>query len=109
MVTTEPVLHESYTVLALIPLLPFLGFLVNAFFGKRLSKTISGDRGVCGHDWRLRRIGRCARRHARAAGPVRAVELTVYTWIASGDLNIPLAFRVDPLASVMILVITGIG
>ena len=33
---TEPVLHESYIVLALIPLLPFLGFLVNAFFGKRL-------------------------------------------------------------------------
>ena len=39
---TEPVLHESYTVLALIPLLPFLGFLVNAFLGKRLSKAVSG-------------------------------------------------------------------
>src|SRR5205085_8778630 len=30
-------------------------------------------------------------------------------WISSGDLQIPLAFRVDPLASLMILVVTGIG
>ena len=28
--------------LALIPLLPFGGFLVNAFFGRRLPKSISG-------------------------------------------------------------------
>ena len=28
--------------LALIPLLPFAGFLVNAFLGKRLPKSISG-------------------------------------------------------------------
>ena len=39
----------------------------------------------------------------------RAIEQTLYTWIASGDLNIALAFRVDPLSAVMILVITGIG
>ena len=79
-------------------------------FGKRLSKTISGDRGVCGHDWRLCRVGRCASSPCSASrARARAVELTLYTWIASGDLNIPLAFRVDPLSSVMILVITGIG
>jgi NADH:ubiquinone oxidoreductase subunit 5 (subunit L)/multisubunit Na+/H+ antiporter MnhA subunit len=29
-------------VLALIPLLPFGGFLVNAFLGKRLPKSVSG-------------------------------------------------------------------
>ena len=39
----------------------------------------------------------------------RAIEQTLYTWIASGDLNISLAFRLDPLSAVMILVITGIG
>jgi NADH-quinone oxidoreductase subunit L len=42
-------------------------------------------------------------------GPVRAVTQNVYQWIASGDLQIDFALRVDPLASVMILVITGIG
>src|SRR4051812_16032160 len=39
----------------------------------------------------------------------RWVDQTLYTWIASDDFNLDLAFRVDPLSSVMILVITGIG
>ncbi len=42
-------------------------------------------------------------------GGVRAIEEVLYSWIASDRLNIPLAFRLDPLSSVMILVITGIG
>jgi NADH-quinone oxidoreductase subunit L len=95
--------------LALIPLFPLLGFLVNASFGRRLPKTISG--GVA-----------CAVMAASFAVSVmavwqlaglpveeRAIEQTVYTWIASGDFVIGLTLRVDPLASVMILVITGIG
>src|SRR4029077_7067911 len=41
--------------------------------------------------------------------PDHAIEQTVFTWITSGDLNIGASFRVDPLSSVMILVITGIG
>src|SRR5580765_8247903 len=41
--------------------------------------------------------------------PDRAIEQTVFTWIASGDLQIPLTFRLDHLSSLMILVITGIG
>jgi NADH:ubiquinone oxidoreductase subunit 5 (subunit L)/multisubunit Na+/H+ antiporter MnhA subunit len=28
--------------LSLIPLLPFAGFVTNAFFGRRLSKSVSG-------------------------------------------------------------------
>jgi NADH-quinone oxidoreductase subunit L len=33
----------------------------------------------------------------------------VFTWIASGDVVIDAAFRLDPLSAVMILVVTGIG
>ena len=95
--------------LALIPLLPFIGFLINAFLGRRLSKTMSG--GVACAVM----IGSFAVSVAAVwsmlaqPGDVRAVEQVVYTWIASGDLDIPFALRVDPLASVMILVVTGIG
>jgi NADH-quinone oxidoreductase subunit L len=39
----------------------------------------------------------------------RAIEQTLYTWISSGDLDISVSFRLDPLSAVMILVITGIG
>jgi len=46
---------------------------------------------------------------ANLAPAQRVIEQTLYTWIASGDFVVDLALRVDPLASVMILVITGIG
>src|SRR4051794_41485179 len=41
--------------------------------------------------------------------PGHLVQQTVYTWIASGTLNVGASFYVDPLTSVMILVVTGIG
>ena len=93
--------------LALIPLLPFAGFLVNALFGKRLSKPIAG--GVaCAAMIAAFGVSLYAVM-AMLATPGRAIEQTVYTWIASGDLTVGASFYVDPLASVMILVITGIG
>src|SRR5262245_21894823 len=46
--------------------------------------------------------------HEPVAG-LRAVQQDVFTWLQSGTLNVPLSFRLDPLASVMVLVITGIG
>jgi NADH-quinone oxidoreductase subunit L len=94
--------------LALIPLLPFAGFVVNAFLGKRLPKSVSG--GLA-----------CLAMLASFAISVTSVwtlvhtpsvpwlETTLYRWIASGDFQIPLQFRLDHLSSLMILVITGIG
>ena len=92
--------------LALIPLLPLAGFVVNAFLGRRLPKSISG--GVA-----------CAVMLAAFGVSVAAVygmlrtgagELqTSYTWITSGDLRIGASFYLDRLSSVMILVVTGIG
>ncbi len=93
--------------LALIPLLPFAGFLVNALFGKRLPKSISGGIACAAM---IAAFGvSVAAVMAMLATPGRAIEQTIYTWIASGDLHIGASFYVDPLASVMILVITGIG
>ena len=97
--------------LALIPLLPFAGFLLNATFGKRLPKQVSGAIATAAMGlafgisvaavWRL--LG------TEPVGGVRAIEDVLYSWIASDRLNIPLAFRLDPLSAVMILVVTGIG
>ena len=39
----------------------------------------------------------------------RAIVQRVFTWITSGDFSVGLTLRLDPLSSVMILVITGIG
>jgi NADH-quinone oxidoreductase subunit L len=95
--------------LLLIPLLPLLGFVVNACLGKRLAKSISGGIAC------LALIGSFAVSVAVAwplifgAGEAHAVEQTVFTWLPSGDLQIPFALRVDQLSALMILVVTGIG
>ena len=107
-------LHVAEVVTAcwlLIPLLPFAGFLLNATFGRRLPKSVSGGIAT-GGDGRWRSASRWRPSGAarqEPVGGVRAIDEDVYTWIASGRLNVPLAFRLDPLAAVMILVVTGIG
>jgi NADH-quinone oxidoreductase subunit L len=93
--------------LLLIPLLPFLGFVINAFLGKRLPKTVSGGL-ACFAMVAAFAVSVTAAFQAHGASE-HFVQQTLFRWIASDDLQIPLAFRVDPLASLMILVITGIG
>src|SRR5206468_174144 len=39
----------------------------------------------------------------------RAIVDQVFTWISSGDFTAGFALRLDPLAAVMILIVTGIG
>jgi NADH-quinone oxidoreductase subunit L len=95
--------------LALIPLFPLLGFAVNASMGRRLPKTVSGGLAslVMLASFAVSVI--VVWQVANLAPAQRVIEQTLYTWIASGDFVVDLAVRVDPLASVMILVITGIG
>jgi len=96
-------------VLSLIPLLPFLGFLVNAFFGRRLPKSVSGGLACA---VMLGSFAISVLEVIRLIGmdpAAREIEQTLFTWIASGDFVVDAAFRLDPLSAVMILVITGIG
>src|ERR671915_445350 len=95
--------------LALIPLLPFLGFLVNALLGRRLTKSISGAVACAAMVASFAVSIAAVWRMLGQPGNVRAIEQVLYTWISSGELEVPFAFRVDPLAAVMILVVTGIG
>jgi NADH-quinone oxidoreductase subunit L len=98
-------------VLYLIPLLPFAGFLINASLGRRLSKTASGllATAAMGLSFGVAATSAGQLVGLEPVGGVRAISETYYTWIASGPLQIPLSFRLDPLSSLMILVITGIG
>src|SRR2546421_116939 len=95
--------------LLLIPLLPLLGFLVNASFGRRVSKP-AADAVACGamvgsFAIAVLAVLRLVPPHPEA----RAIVERVFTWIASGDFRAELTLRLDPLAAVMILVVTGIG
>jgi NADH-quinone oxidoreductase subunit L len=92
-----------------IPLLPLLGFLINTFIGRRLPKAVSG---VVASGAMLAAFGVSVAQVATLMGqPPEGRELTqtVFTWIASGDFQVPLTLRLDPLSALMILVVTGIG
>jgi NADH-quinone oxidoreductase subunit L len=95
------------TMLLLIPLLPFAGFLVNAFFGRRLSKSVSGGL-ACAVMLAAFGVSVASVWTMLGAEP-RALRVDLYTWISSGDLQVPFALRLDPLSGLMILVVTGIG
>ncbi|HKT81913.1 MAG TPA: NADH-quinone oxidoreductase subunit L [Vicinamibacterales bacterium] len=96
-------------VMLLIPLLPFLGFLANASFGRRLSKGASGALACAAiaasfvlsiaSVWSLLRLEPDA----------RTITQVAYSWIASGTFSVDFALRLDTLSALMILVVTGIG
>jgi NADH-quinone oxidoreductase subunit L len=104
--------------LAWIPLLPLLGAAVNLILGRYLSrKTVHAVAvtavaasfalvvwHVAGPLW--------AKFMAFRAGDAAAstgIEQVVYTWIEVGAFKIELAFRLDTLTGVMVLVVTGVG
>jgi NADH-quinone oxidoreductase subunit L len=96
--------------LLLIPLFPLVGFLLNASFGRRLSKAAAGVI-ACGAMVLSFAVSVAAVVSLVALEPEsRDVVQRVFTWITSGpDLSIPFALRLDPLSAVMILVVSGIG
>ena len=95
--------------LVFIPLIPFVGFLINATFGRRLSKSVSGSVAVGAM---LGSFALAVVAFVQLIGrPVdsRALVQQVYSWISSGSFDASFTLRVDPLSALMILVVTGIG
>jgi NADH-quinone oxidoreductase subunit L len=93
----------------LIPALPLAGFLVLVAFGRRL-----GDPGAG-------RLATLAMTGSFAASVVTFLQLLaedehhrsatkpLFTWVASGDLEVKAALLVDPLSVTMALFVTGVG
>jgi len=95
--------------LALIPLLPFAGFLINATMGRRLPKSVSGGLASLVMLLSFAVSAMSVWQLAAMAPDQRLITQALYQWIASGDFTIDVTLLVDPLSAVMILVITGIG
>ena len=99
----------------LIPILPFLGFLLNGLFGKRAGKGF------------VTAVALLASLAAAVLGTVAVVQYNahpdhqhgeryvdfVYQWFSSGGevnaIGADVAFQLDPLAIVMLMVVTWIG
>lgn len=92
---------------ALIPLFPLLGFLINAFFGKKISKGLSGT--IASITVLASFIVSILIFMELHASHEKQHVVNVFSWINSGSLQIPFEFLIDPLSSWFLLIITGIG
>lgn len=93
---------------ALVPLFPLIGFLINGFFGKKISKGLSGTiatLSVVASFILSLLIFFDLLEHPE----VKSHSVMVFSWINSDTLKIPFEFLVDPLSSLFLLIITGIG
>src|SRR5215475_8128901 len=95
--------------LVYIPLIPFVGFLINANFGRRLSKSASGFVAVAAMVISFALSVAAFVQLLGLSPDNRAIVRQIYNWISSGSFQASFTLRLDPLSAVMILVVTGIG
>lgn len=94
----------------LIPLFPLIGFLINGLFGKKIkNETVIGGIGafavLCSFVVSCMTILKLL----SLPGEERLANVKVFTWITSGNFNADIAFLIDPLSCVMIMIVTGVG
>jgi NADH-quinone oxidoreductase subunit L len=95
----------------LVPLLPLIGFLIIGLGRNRLPHSFIGilGSGVV----ILSFLFSCAVfidvYQARQLGEVASFTVPIFDWIQVGSLQVGLSFLIDPLSSIMLLIITGIG
>jgi len=86
----------------LIPVLPFIGFVLNGLLGRRLPKAVVSVIALLaplGSFLVVLFASRAALAHTEGYG----------TWITAGSFNVDITFVLDQLSLVMLLVITGVG
>ncbi len=92
----------------LIPVLPVLGVLFNVFIGPRAGRGAVNfvSPAVVGVAFAV-----ACYTFSRVLGLPHggALEQDVYPWITAGMLQVHVAFRIDALSAVMILIVTGVG
>ena len=95
--------------LFLIPLLPLIGFLINGLLIGRLPKPVISLVGCAtiGLSFVLSVIAFFELKGMPA--DARIIEQSLFTWIAAGQFQVNIAYLLDPLSSVMILVVSGVG
>jgi len=88
----------------LIPLLPFIGFLINGLAFPKLPKQIAG---VIGSIPPLAAFALSLQLFFNFDGNAQLIPIA--DWIQVGELSIPLALQIDQLSIMMLLIITGVG
>lgn len=91
---------------SLIPLFPLIGFLFITFLGKGLSKNMIG--GIASGAIFLSFVTSIAVFSTQLHGGNPTV-VKLFDWITAGSFDVDMAFIVDPLSTIYLLFITGVG
>jgi len=97
------------TIVKLIPIFPLAGFLIIGMTNKKLPGSLVGLIG-CGSvllSFVFGTIGFFSLLGLPAQS--RAITARLFDWISVGAFNTSISFNFDPLAAVMVLVVSGVG
>jgi NADH-quinone oxidoreductase subunit L len=108
---THEILAVGY--LRWVPLLPLAGAIVNGLLGAPIQKA-AGKRAIsviaCTPVFASFAISAYGFLHLLGLPPESRTLLdSLFPWIHVGNLNVDVAFQLDPLSAVMILIVTGVG
>jgi NADH-quinone oxidoreductase subunit L len=95
----------------LVPLLPLIGFLIIGLGRNRLPHSLIGiiGSGVVILSFLLSCAVFADVYQSRQLGDVASFTVPIFDWFQVGSLQVGLTFLIDPLSSIMLLIITGIG
>ncbi|MDQ7054824.1 MAG: NADH-quinone oxidoreductase subunit L [candidate division KSB1 bacterium] len=93
----------------LIPFFPLLGFLINGLLGRNFSEKMVGIIGA-GAIFLSFVTTLLTFKELLTLEPEHRIFIQkLYTWMATGNFSVDVAFRFDALSAVMTLVVTGVG
>ncbi len=87
-------------------LAPFLGFLINVFFGKSLGKSLSGIIGTLSV---LVSFIATAYFFGGIAAQPEGIRISLFDWIQISNFKVDFGFQLDQLSILWLLFVTGIG
>jgi NADH-quinone oxidoreductase subunit L len=93
----------------LIPAFPAVGFLINAFFGRRMSKALVAWVACLAIFASFVVSALVFLSFLKLPPEARLFERNVYDWIVSGEFSAAVGFRIDALSVVMCLIVSGVG
>ena len=93
----------------LIPVFPFLGFIINGLVGKNLPKNVVGTLGSLMVGLSFLLTVAIFLEFLKLPVDARHVEKVVYTWMTAGSFKVHAAFLIDPLSLIMLLVVSGVS
>jgi NADH-quinone oxidoreductase subunit L len=97
------------TIIALIPAIPFLSFIILALFGHKLTRKITGYVGVGSIGIVALLTFIVAIGFFKTLPQVKSYSVIVWEWINAGNLKANISFSLDALSLVFCFVITFVG